>query len=131
MDIKQYGVDTNGVKQGSLTPLSKIKFNDINVPFAELLNQELRKMKRENRQAKEQGVEYIVDELTIEAADELSLMIAHATANERGMPIKPTKKFDAGLPSCTGCGNNVKLYRSGLCRPCYAGRLGWSNVRGK
>lgn len=131
MDISEYGKDSNGVKQGSLTPLSKIRFIDINTSFADLLNQELRKMKREKRQAKEAGVEYIVDELTIDAADELSLMIAHATANEQGRPIKPTKKFDAGLPTCTGCGNNVKLYRSGLCRPCYAARLGWSNVRGK
>ena len=131
MEVSEYGKDFNGAKQGSLTPLSRIKFNDINTAFADLLNRDLRRMKRERREALVNGDKYEVDELTLEAADELSLMIAHATANERGMPIRAPKKFDVSAPQCPGCKHQVKLYRAGLCRPCYAARLGWSSIKKK
>ena len=75
MDTSEYGVDSNGSKQGSLTPLSRLLFEDINVDFYRLIWEEVRAERREN------GT--IADPFTKEVFAELGLMVKHATKNER------------------------------------------------
>ena len=131
MSPKQYGIDANGAKQGSLVPLSKIKYADINMGFACLLNEELRAMKREQRKCQETGEVYKCDELTLEASAELQLMIDYATANENGKPISKPKPFNVSIDTCPGCQMKAKVYRAKLCRHCYAEKLGWSSIKKK
>ena len=133
MHPSEYGIDNDGKRLSALKPLSSIRYVDINTPFAELLNEELRHQRRMRREAVSRGEVFECDELTVEAAGELSLMIAHATANESGNPIRIARRSkkaqERGL--CEECKLESTIYRAGCCRPCYAKRLGWSSIKKK